>query len=48
MPADTSVGRIISIINKQAKFGFVADETSFAVEGTYDFASNISARKIFG
>jgi len=40
MPADTSVGRIISIINKQAKFGFVADETSFAVEGTYDFASN--------
>lgn len=40
MPADTSVGRIIALINGQTKFGFAADETSFAFEGTYDFASN--------
>ncbi|MGI6450940.1 MAG: TAXI family TRAP transporter solute-binding subunit [Desulfitobacteriia bacterium] len=40
IPGDTSIGRVIALTSKQATYGFFADETSFAVQGLYDFASN--------
>ena len=39
VPADTSVGRIMTLQSGQATYGFLADETTFALEGSYDFAA---------
>ncbi len=41
LPSGTSVGRITPLKTGVAKYGFLADETSFALEGLYEFAAYI-------
>ena len=41
LPSGTSVGRLTPLKTGAAKYGFLADETFFALEGTYEFASYI-------
>jgi uncharacterized protein len=37
-PSGSSIGRLQPVTTKRAEIGFLATETFFAVEGTYDFA----------
>ena len=37
-PSGTAVGRIMPVINKQVKYGFLANEVLCAVEATYEFS----------
>lgn len=39
MPEGTSIGRMTTMKKGQAKFGFLADETFFATQAIYDFAT---------
>jgi hypothetical protein len=41
LPSGTSVGRLTPLKTGAAKYGFLADETHFALEGTYEFAGYI-------
>lgn len=41
LPAGNSVARVTTLKTKAAAYGFLADETFFAVEGLYEFAENI-------
>lgn len=39
IPSGTSIGRIMPLISGKASVGFLANETFFASEGSYDFAT---------
>jgi uncharacterized protein len=41
LPSGTSVGRLTPLKTGAAKYGFLADETHFALEGTYEFGGYI-------
>ncbi|MFN4090474.1 MAG: TAXI family TRAP transporter solute-binding subunit [Alphaproteobacteria bacterium] len=38
VPSGTSIGRLLPITTNKAGYGYLANETFFAAEGTYDFA----------
>lgn len=40
LPSGTSIGRITPVVMGTAAYGFLADETYFAVEGILDFSTN--------
>lgn len=39
VPSGTSIGRLLPVTTGKADYGFLANETYFATEGTYDFAT---------
>ncbi|MEZ5818693.1 MAG: TAXI family TRAP transporter solute-binding subunit [Hyphomicrobiaceae bacterium] len=39
VPAGTSIGRLLPMLTGKVQYGFLANETYFAAEGTYDFAA---------
>jgi len=39
VPAGTSIGRMLPMVTGKVTYGFLANEAFFAVEGTYDFAT---------
>jgi uncharacterized protein len=39
VPAGTSIGRLLPMLTGKVQYGFLANETFFAAEGTYDFAA---------
>src|SRR3546814_13711819 len=39
VPSGTSIGRLLPVTTGKAGYGFLANETYFAAEGTYDFAT---------
>ena len=38
VPSGTGIGRLLPVTQRKAQYGFLATETYFASEGTYDFA----------
>ncbi|NKB58961.1 MAG: TAXI family TRAP transporter solute-binding subunit [Alphaproteobacteria bacterium] len=38
VPSGTGIGRLLPVTQRKAHYGFLATETYFAAEGTYDFA----------